>query len=62
MMGKRGWFADLSDEDERDPHAPWQAFLQLEGHCHALDGVWFYTEADCVEFIRTEIVGRGWFE
>lgn len=57
-MSDDGWFADLADDDERDPRWPWQPFLQTNGCCFPLR-VWFASEKDCVDFIRDEIVGRG---
>lgn len=57
-MSNEGWFADLADEEERDPRCPWQPFLQISGCCFPLP-VWFASEEDCMEFIRDDIVGRG---
>jgi hypothetical protein len=57
-MSDRGWFADLADEEERNPRWPWQPFIQITGSCLPLP-VWFETEAECLDFIRTDIVGRG---
>ena len=57
----RGWFADLSDEDVRDPKFPWQPFLQTDGCCFPLP-VWFATKRDCEDFIREDVAGRGLLE
>ena len=57
-MNDEGWFADLADEDARDPRFPWQPFLQTGACCLPLP-VWFATKAECQDFIRVSIAGRG---
>jgi hypothetical protein len=47
------WFADPSD----DYPDMWQAFIQVPGACHVLDGVWFVSERDCWQFIGAYLVG-----
>ncbi len=53
-----GWFADLSDEEERDPRWPWQPFLQAAGCCFPLP-VWFDSKEECELFIERWVAGRG---
>lgn len=53
-----GWFADLDDDADVDPKFPWSPMIQTAGGCYPLP-IWFQTEADCVEFIRRDILGRG---
>jgi hypothetical protein len=54
-----GWFAgNRSEDDEVDAHYPWQPILQDEGVQSPL-AVWFATEADCVAFIKSKVIGRG---
>jgi hypothetical protein len=55
-----GWFADLSD-NKTLPSYPWQPFLQLVSGCYPLP-LWFSTEADCEDFIRTDILGQTMLE
>jgi hypothetical protein len=52
-----GWFAGLVDEDERDERWPWVPALQIPGECHHLTPT-FATEAECLDFIRTHILGK----
>lgn len=58
-MSAEGWFADITDEEDRDSRWPWQPFIQTAGGCFPLQGVWFATEEECEIFIRGEIIGRG---
>jgi hypothetical protein len=51
-----GWFADAGDDDSRARY-PWQPFLQLEAMCLPFP-MWFSSEQDCEEFIRTHIIGQ----
>lgn len=60
-MTDRGWFADLSDEEERNPQFPWQPFLQTDGCCLPLR-IWFATKAECEDFIRQDVAGRRLLE
>lgn len=57
-MSAEGWFADLANEEDRDPRWPWQPFIQTDACCFPLR-VRFATEADCIDFIRRNIAGRG---
>ena len=57
-MGERGWFADISSDEGMEDR--WQPHIQCEGVCPSLD-VWFETEEDCNQFIREQIIGKGWF-
>lgn len=52
-----GWLADV-DEDQEGAFV-WRAVLQLVGIQVVTDGPWFDTEDACLEFIETEIVGKG---
>ncbi len=54
-----GWFADLSDDEDRDERNPWQPFLQASGGCFPLP-LWFQTEAACQDWIRAHVIGNGW--
>jgi purine nucleoside phosphorylase len=56
-----GWFTEHVSEDDPDFNAkhPYRATLQLPGWVVTTQGPWFETEADCDDFIRTEIVGMG---
>lgn len=45
------WFADRVDDSD----APWRAFIQLNGCVDNLD-TGFRTEADCLDYIRDEIL------
>lgn len=55
-MHDTGWFADLSNEEDRDPRNPWQPFLQTDGGCFPLP-LRFQTKGDCEDFIRRHVVG-----
>lgn len=57
MSDYTGWFADLSDEEDRNPIAPWQPFIQTAGGCFPLR-LWFETKDGCEEFIRECVLGR----
>jgi hypothetical protein len=59
MSSPRGWFADIDRDAE--PNYPWQPCLQLDGICHSFQ-VWFATEAECVAYIKEQILGRGLLE
>lgn len=63
-LERRGWFADVDDPEDPDAGCseefPWQAVIQVAGACHPIGGVWFSSKADCEEFIRDEIIGKGW--
>jgi hypothetical protein len=59
-MYETGWFAE---ECTDAPHAgfTWRAVLQLPGLVVPTDGLWFDTEAECLDFIRDDIIGQGLF-
>jgi hypothetical protein len=57
-MTPTGWFADLSDEEDRVKGSPYQPFLQTAGGCFPLP-LWFDSEESCDEFIRDNIAGKG---
>lgn len=59
MSERRGWFADIDGEAE--PGYPWQPCLQLDGMCLSF-GVWFATEHECVDFIKSNVLGRDLLE
>jgi hypothetical protein len=48
------WFADIDEEAAEGPTPgyPWQAVLQIHGACHPLEGIWFASEHDTLEFIK----------
>ena len=47
-----GWFADHCEDA---PGAfPWQPCMILDGICASVD-IWFRTEAECVDFIRSTL-------
>ncbi|MGW6913722.1 hypothetical protein ACWGB8_07870 [Kitasatospora sp. NPDC054939] len=53
-----GWFACFETEGEGfSPGYPWQAVLQLEG-LMVSTGMWFRSEAECMDFIRTQVIGQ----
>lgn len=52
-----GWFADVDPDVTSGEHV-WQPCLQLEGMCLPIE-VWFSTEAECLEFIRENVIGQG---
>lgn len=54
-----GWFADI-DSDQTGEYR-WQPCLQLDGWCPPLP-VWFKTEQDCLDFIRTEVISQGIYD
>ncbi|MGV9252026.1 hypothetical protein [Streptomyces sp. NPDC003697] len=56
-MHDTGWFADLSNEEDRDSRNPWQPFLQADGACFALP-LRFQSKDDCEGF-RQHILGAG---
>lgn len=58
MKKDLGWFADLSDIEDRDPKYQWQPFVQIVGACHSLN-VRFETEEACMAFIRDEVLAHG---
>jgi hypothetical protein len=56
-----GWFAERVPDDDPDfnPGFPYRATLQLSGFVVTTQGPWFATEADCLDFIRDDITGKG---
>jgi len=52
---KQGWWA--AEESDRGDF-PWVPHVQLRSVCLDLD-ISFKTEAECLEFIRTEILPLG---
>jgi hypothetical protein len=58
---QKGWFADLSDADERDPNFPWQPFVQISDGCLSLD-VRFGSKEECTRFIQDEVLAHGIYE
>lgn len=54
-----GWFASI--DEESDPRWPWQPCLQLPSSIGAMQ-IWFATEEECLDFIRTYILGKGIIE
>lgn len=61
MPGNRGWFADLSDEEDRNEVAPWQLFIQCDGLCLPLGGT-FQSKEDAEAFLRSDILGKRWLD
>lgn len=56
-MSARGWFGDVDPEAQSDYQ--WQPCLETgTGHVPCFD-VWFATEAECVEWIRENVIGVG---
>lgn len=53
---KKGWFADV--DKDAGTRFIWQPCLQLEGGVSELP-IWFESEADCLEFIKTDVIGLG---
>jgi hypothetical protein len=61
MTTRTGWWAEREDDEEINPfapEAPWVATLQTDTGCCSLAGIAFYTEGDCLTFIRTCVVGQ----
>lgn len=62
MMSHRwdatGWFIDI-DEDASIKEAPWTLWYQYNGSVAKLDGVWFYSEEDAIDFLKREILPTG---
>ncbi|MDX3748720.1 hypothetical protein [Streptomyces sp. AK08-02] len=61
-MTRSGWWAEHDDDPETNPfapEAPWLATLQVEVGCFSLGGLAFHTEADCLSFIRDEVLGKA---
>jgi hypothetical protein len=59
-MTRNGWWAEHEPDPETNPfapRAPWVATLQTDVGCNTLGGVAFYSEADCLTFIRECVVG-----
>lgn len=56
----RGWFADV-DEDGSEGY-PWAMFLQVDGFCYRLGEVWFPNEQECLDYIRSDVLGLGMFD
>lgn len=57
-MPGEGWFADLDEDEPPDSPARWRPYLQIAGCCLPLRA-WFATEDDCLDFIRSSVVGQG---
>ena len=55
-MRNEGWFADTNRES--NPRWPWQPCLQTDSGCFDIE-IWFQTEAECLAFIKSEIIGKG---
>ena len=51
---KDGWFSDIDEANGK-----WQPCLQLGGFCPSMP-IWFRTKGECDEFIRDDIIGKGW--
>lgn len=62
MDSRRGWFADQVNDPAEGPVGLWVAVLQADGMLVALDGPWFETEAECLAWLRSEVVGRGMYD
>lgn len=57
----RGWFAHVDEDRDPGDRFLWQPNVQVSGAIFPLP-VWFDTEADCEEFIRSHLVGQGWMD
>jgi hypothetical protein len=59
MSDPTGWFAcfERGEDASLNPDYPWRPVLDLNGHMPGLD-VWFKTEAECLDFIRTQVIGQ----
>lgn len=60
-MSATGWFAERVRPD--DPYYsekyPYRATLQIRGGGTSLDAFRFATEAECLAFIREDVIGQG---
>lgn len=57
--GRRGWFADVDDEQDGD--CRWQPCLETgQGHIPSFQ-VWFKTRAECEQWIADNAIGVAWF-
>lgn len=54
--GEPGEWVAVYDPDAPS-EAPWTACLQDSVGCHPLDGIWFYSEEDCVDWMQETVVG-----
>ena len=57
MDPKRGWFAEIDDEAATE--YKWRPVLQADGWLGELGDIWFRTEQECLDWIKTEILGHG---
>jgi hypothetical protein len=54
------WWAEHDPEGALSPNYPWRPTLQTgSSMCHSFEGISFGSEEDCLDFIRTEIIGAG---
>lgn len=54
-----GWFAEWEDDDG----SGWRPVLQCSGgFMVTCQGPWFYSEQECLDFIRHDILGAGMFD
>lgn len=50
----KGWWAEEDCEEDQG----WRPVLQLDGYVATFD-IWFRTEQDCEDWIRTSVIGAG---
>jgi hypothetical protein len=55
--GQPGEWVAIYDPDAPSSKAPWTANIQDCAGCFSVEGIWFYTEADCVAWMRSTVVG-----
>lgn len=55
-----GWFADI-DEDKATPGFEWQPFLQTGSSCLPIE-VWFSSKQNCLDWIKTHVLGQGLYD
>ena len=57
-MSDQGWFSDTDPDMAPSDTYQWQPCLQVEGLILSFD-VWYSSKADCDDFIRRTIIGKG---
>ena len=57
---RHGWFSDIGndEEDKLTYHKMWQPCLELGTGFIPCIEAWFATEAECDNFIKTDILGQ----
>lgn len=52
------WWAEHDPDEALLPDYPWRPTLQTHDNmCHSFEGISFRSKEDCLDFIRTHIIG-----